>query len=221
MPLLDQDGAQLFSGLISESSREVLDKILSGRPRRAGVRLFGDPRLAEWIAGQSPLGQLARSLLGAKAQPVRAVLFDKIPASNWALGWHQDRTIAVRQRAEIDGFENWTVKAGTAHVEPPFARLEAMITMRVHLDDVGEDNGPLLVALGSHELGRIEESEIAAEVDARGTLPCLARAGDVWVYKAAILHASEASQRPGSRRVLQIDFSADELPGDLEWAGIG
>ena len=219
--MLDRDGAQLFSGLINELSRNSLEEIVSGRPRKAGVRLFDDPRLAGWIARQSPLAQLAYALLGEKAQPVRAILFDKTPASNWALGWHQDRTIAVRERADMDGFDNWTIKAGTMHVEPPFARLEAMITMRVHLDDVGMDNGPLLVALGSHQVGRIEEGAIAGEVAARATLACLARAGDVWIYKTAVLHASEASHRPYSRRVLQIDFSADELPGDLEWAGIG
>jgi len=156
----------------------------------------------------------------AQARPVRAILFDKNSETNWTLGWHQDRTIAVRERADVVGFSNWTMKSGVTHVEPPFAVLERMITARIHLDDVGADNGPLLIAPGSHRLGRLDASEIEATVEAAGPIECLARAGDVWVYKTAILHASEASRCATGRRVLQIDFSADKLPGDLEWAGI-
>jgi ectoine hydroxylase-related dioxygenase (phytanoyl-CoA dioxygenase family) len=219
--VLDQDGAQLFPGLINESLLENLEGILSNRPRGAGVRIYGDPALSEWISIRSPVGQLARSLLGDEAQAVRAILFDKSPETNWALGWHQDRTIAVRERTEVEGFDNWTVKAGITHVEPPFGLLERMITARIHLDDVDDDNGPLLIAPGSHRLGRLEEHEIKAAVESHGTMTCHANSGDVWIYKTAILHASEASHCSTSRRVLQIDFSADDLPGDLEWAGIG
>ena len=40
---------------------------------------------------------------------VLVLLFDKTPASNWALSWHQDRTIAAKQRADVEGFCPWTV----------------------------------------------------------------------------------------------------------------
>jgi ectoine hydroxylase-related dioxygenase (phytanoyl-CoA dioxygenase family) len=148
-------------------------------------------------------------------------LFDKSDEANWALGWHQDRTIAVRERREVEGFANWTLKAGTTHVEPPFALLQRMVTARVHLDDVGADNGPLLIVPGSHRLGRLIESEIGRVVDERYVFACLASVGDVWLYATPILHASEASRKPSGRRVLQVDFSADQLPGGLCWAGIG
>ncbi|MEO8547654.1 MAG: phytanoyl-CoA dioxygenase family protein [Sphingomicrobium sp.] len=218
---LAADGAQLFPNLLSAESIARVEEILSHRPREAGVRIYGDLRLSEWVGGTSAIGQLARSLLGTAARPVRAILFDKNRDTNWALDWHQDRTIAVRARAETQGFGNWTVKAGTPHVEPPFAVLERMITARIHLDDVGEDNGPLLIAPGSHQLGRQEESEIGAAVARRGAIACLASAGEVWVYKTAIVHSSKASRYPKTRRVLHIDFAADDLPGSLEWAGIG
>ncbi|HUE79173.1 MAG TPA: phytanoyl-CoA dioxygenase family protein [Sphingomicrobium sp.] len=157
--------------------------------------------------------------MGVAAQPVRAILFDKSDDSNWALGWHQDRTIAVRERIEVEGYNNWTLKAGTPHVEPPIAFLQRMITARVHLDDVGADNGPLLIKLGSHRLGRLAEDKIAVLVGT-GTFTCLASAGDVWLYATPILHSSEASRRPAGRRVLQVDFSTEQLPGGLQWAGI-
>ena len=220
MLTLDQDGAQLFPGLIVDFL-ESLEDILLKQPRGAGVRIYRDPDLSEWVSHESPVGQVVQSLLGDETQPVRAILFDKNAETNWALGWHQDRTIAVRERTVAEGFSNWTVKAGMTHVEPPFGFLERMITARIHLDDVGDDNGPLLIAPGSHRLGRLEESEIGAAAENCGAIACLACAGDVWVYKTAVLHASEASRLPSRRRVLQIDFSAENLPGTLEWVGIG
>ena len=65
---------------------------------------------------------------------MRAILFDKTPATNWSLGWHQDRTIAVAKRADVNGFGPWTVKSGLLHVAPPFDILVRMVTLRVHLD---------------------------------------------------------------------------------------
>lgn len=31
--------------------------------------------------------------------------FDKTAERNWALGWHQDRTVVVRERKETDGYD--------------------------------------------------------------------------------------------------------------------
>lgn len=106
------------------------------------------------------------------------------------------------------------------HVAPPIDLLERMLTIRIHLDDVSTDNAPLLIAPGSHRLGRIAEDEIASVVQRCGVRECLAAAGDVWLYATPILHASDASRKPGRRRVLQVDYAAEELPGGLEWLGI-
>jgi ectoine hydroxylase-related dioxygenase (phytanoyl-CoA dioxygenase family) len=152
--------------------------------------------------------------------PVRALLFNKTPERNWALGWHQDRTIPVRKRIETPGFAHWTIKSGIQHVEPPFALLERMLTLRVHLDPVGPANAPLLVAAGSQRLGKIPEQDITPIVQRLGTHACLAERGDIWLYATTILHASEAAEEPKSRRVLQVDYSADTLPPPLEWLGV-
>ncbi len=53
-----------------------------------------------------------------------------------------------------------------------------------------------------------------------GTTQCLADAGDVWLYATPILHASEAASRPAHRRVLQLDYAAQDLPDGLEWLGV-
>ena len=156
----------------------------------------------------------------AAARPVRAILFDKTAATNWALGWHQDRVIAVRERVETPGFGPWTRKHGALHVAPPFELLARMLTLRVHLDPVPATNGPLLVAPGSHRLGLVPQGEIAAVVERCGTAACLAEAGDIWAYSTPILHASERVHTPAHRLVLQVDYAAEDLPGGLEWLGL-
>lgn len=167
------------------------------------------------------LGFAAAEVLGAGSWPVRAILFDKSEGANWSLGWHQDRTIAVRRRAEAPGFGPWSRKAGMIHVEPPFALIEQMVTLRIHLDAVDADNAPLLVAPGSHRLGRLPDAEIEGAVERCGVLSCLAERGDIWRYRTAILHASAAAARPRRRRVLQVDYSARPLPSPLAWLGVG
>lgn len=126
----------------------------------------------------------------------------------------------MTRRVEVEGFGPWTVKDGLLHVAPPFAVLAGMVTLRVHLDPVPVTNAPLLVAPGSHHLGRVPEAEIAGAVRRCGIAACVAEAGDIWIYATPILHASEAARQPARRRVLQVDFAAGALPGGLEWAGL-
>lgn len=186
---------------------------------RVGIRLHGHPALVP-ILTTGPIHVIAAAHLGPTARPVRAILFDKTPATNWSLGWHQDRTVAVRTRVDVPGFGPWSIKQGIQHVEPPFAITEAMVTLRIHLDDTPEDNAPLLIAPGSHRMGRIAEDAIAATVGRCGIVTCTAQAGDVWRYATAILHASAAAQGNRRRRVLQVDYAAHPLPAGLEWLGI-
>jgi hypothetical protein len=188
-----------------------------GRP---GVQLAGDPALSGLLRDGSTLDQLAKARLGPAARPVRALLFDKRPGSNWALGWHQDRTIAVRARVDTIGFGPWSVKDGVAHVEPPFSLIEGMITLRAHLDAVAPDNAPLLVALRSHRLGRIAVGEMAGIVARSVVYACVAQPGDVWLSATPIVHASQPAAAPAHRRVLQVDYAASSLPNGLEWLGV-
>jgi hypothetical protein len=214
---LDRDGAQLFPAVFGPAEVAALLDLLAIPADRPGARLGRTPGLAEAIG---PADAIAAALLGPAACAVGAKLFDKSPARNWSLGWHQDRTVAVRARRDVPGFGRWTLKAGIGHCVPPFEYLERSLTLRVHLDPVGAGNAPLLVVPGSHRLGPIAEPGIAAAVERFGMRACLAEAGDVWAYRTPILHASERAQGPARRRVLQILYSADPLPGGLEWLGV-
>lgn len=218
---LENDGAQLFKAALSPTQLEALQCALAEQPLdHAGVRLSGVPKLRPFLSPAGLVGRIAASVLGSQCLPVRAILFDKSVDQNWSLGWHQDRTIAVNQRMELTGFGPWSVKSGMVHVEPPFDLLARMLTLRVHLDSVPDTNAPLLIAPKSHKRGRIATQDIPDVVRECGVISCLADAGDIWIYATPILHASDAAIEPLHRRVLQIDYSAGQLPGGLEWLGV-
>jgi hypothetical protein len=215
---IDGQGAQLYPGTLDRLELSQLRRLTDPLPPEPGIRILGG-EIASIVAGGA-LQNLAIDILGPQARPVRTILFNKTTGSNWPVGWHQDRTIAVRERRAVEGFGPWSRKDGVIHVEPPFAVLRGMITLRAHLDDCDGDNAPLLIAPGSHRLGRVPTAAIPAAVARLGSVPCLARAGDVWAYATSIIHASHRARVPRRRRVLHVDYAAAPLPGGLEWLGI-
>lgn len=218
---LDKDGAELASSLLSATELTTLDDLFERRLHaKAGTRLTGDRAFASIFAPTATLTKIATERLGVTARPVRAVLFDKTAEMNWPLGWHQDRTIALCRRIETPGFGPWSLKQGITHVEPPFELWSRMITLRAHLDEANADNAALIIAPGSHTLGRIPHSDVGRVVERCGKYTCAAQRGSIWIYRSSILHASDAALRPNRRRVLHVDFSAEDLPNGLEWLGV-
>ena len=217
----EEDGAQIFTEALDTAACFAIEQAIADLPSDVpGVRIGSAPALRAMFAVDGPIGSIAASALGPDARAVRAVLFDKTAARNWALGWHQDRTIVVEQRADTQGFGRWTVKAGLIQVEPPFAILERMVTIRVHIDPVDATNAPLRIVPGSHRLGRLPEANIKHVVEDRGERACLANRGDVWLYATPIIHGSRAAHPPRRRRVLQVDYAAVDLPEPLRWRGL-
>jgi hypothetical protein len=217
---LSHDGAERCDGAAAAALADIRRALAHLPPDQAGLRITGIEALRPLLAASGPIGAVAAASLGQRARAVRAILFDKTAATNWALGWHQDRTISVVERLDVTGFGPWTIKRGMPHVAPPFALLSRMVTLRVHLDDTPSTNAPLLIAPGSHRLGCVPVSDIDAAVQTCGIRACTALAGDIWIYATPILHASEAATRPVHRRVLQVDYAAEELPGGLRWLGV-
>lgn len=220
-PEFVRDGAALTARALDESALASLEQVLADQPRDvAGVRLFGVQGLRPFLEPEGMIGSCAAAKLGNAATPVRAILFDKTPSGNWSLAWHQDRVVAVRERIEVEGFGPWTRKHGALHVAPPFEVLADMITLRIHLDATPSSNAPLLIAPGSHRLGRILEADVPTVVEKCGVHACLAEPGDIWTYATPILHASERASAPTHRRVLQVDYAVGRLAGGLEWLGV-
>jgi len=50
------------------------------------------------------LRTLVEPVIGPGAFATSALLFDKLPRANWLVAWHQDLTIAVRERFDTEGF---------------------------------------------------------------------------------------------------------------------
>ena len=196
----------------------ALEECYASAPPAPGRRIIRLGGLAPFLTGSGVIAGLVERLAGHPMRPVRAIAFDKSPQANWALGWHQDRTINLAARAEVAGYGPWTVKQDSPHVEPPFEVIAAMLTLRIHLDPVTPDNAPLEIALGSHRHGYIAEGDVAGVAAESRLATCLASPGDVWAYATPILHASQRARLPARRRVLQVDFSAAELPQPLKWA---
>ena len=162
-----------------------------------------------------PLLPLLRDTLGPECGLVRVLYFDKPPDRTWTLPWHRDLTVAV-QRNDLPSaeFRNPTRKAGVAHVEAPRWLLESMLTLRIHLDTVTHENGPLMVLPGSHR----------ADADGDGScgapLAILAGRGDVLAMRPLLSHSS-GHAAPGNlrhRRVLHLEFAArPALPDGYAW----
>ncbi|MBI3730977.1 MAG: phytanoyl-CoA dioxygenase family protein [Burkholderiales bacterium] len=152
------------------------------------------------------------------AQTVRSIFFNKNADHNWLVSWHQDMTICVNQKIELGGYGKWTYKKGVHYTEPPAAILEAMLTCRIALDDAGTENAALKVIAGSHNSGKLDETQIQniSKTSAHNT--CVMRAGDILLMKPLLLHASDKARLATQRRVLHLEFSANTLPSPLDWA---
>jgi ectoine hydroxylase-related dioxygenase (phytanoyl-CoA dioxygenase family) len=169
------------------------------------------------LANSAALRALVETVLGADAFVVRGLLFDKTPEANWTVPWHQDLTIAVRERRDAPGFGPWTMKAGIPHVRPPVSVLENMLTLRVHLDDCDESNGPLRVLCGSHAFGILGDDATRQRLMGGAAVECVAKRGDVLLMRPLVLHASAAAIQPRRRRVIHLEFAASPLPHGIEW----
>ncbi len=172
---------------------------------------------ARELADSPAIRALVEPILGANAFVGRSLLFDKVPGANWKVAWHQDLTIAVCEKIETPGFEAWSMKDGVVHVQPPVSVLEQMLTVRLHLDDCGESNGPLRVIPGSHNSGRLGATEISQWRERKSDIPCLVPRGGVLLMRPLLLHASSPALNPHHRRVVHLEFAAQSLPNGIRW----
>jgi len=225
---LAADGFALVRGVYSledchRLGRELLAVLAACKDEASALRrngvVYGARNLLHLFPAASELWRrpalenVLLEVLGPKCGLVRGLFFDKPPGANWSLPWHRDFTIAVHEHGPIGGaFCNPTTKAGVPHVEAPDEVLRQMLTLRIHLDAVTTDNGPLEVLPGSH-----------ANRDAnpnREPVRILAAAGDVLAMRPLLMHASGESVPggPPHRRVIHLEFvGSDVLPVGYRW----
>lgn len=146
----------IFDTVLFEYFDALLERTADVEHGRGGLRnLLDVPEMRE-LATSEPIMKLVQSVLGGTAFPVRGILFDKQDGANWKVPWHQDVTIAVTSRIEIEGYGPWSIKSNVLHVQPPSSILENMLSVRLHLDDCPKTNGALRVVLNSHKIRKIE-----------------------------------------------------------------
>jgi len=212
--LVDQvvHGLQLALTTTDDESESIRSRTGTVYAARNVVSLYPE---ACQLWRQPAIEELLSEVLGSAFGLVRVLFFDKPPERSWSLPWHKDLTIAVRDNSLPSKlFRRPTMKAGVPHVEAPLEVLSAMLTIRIHLDQVTEDNGPLKVMSGSHLEGKDPTS---TSTECRSIL---VDRGDALAMRPLLAHCSGLSH-PGTtlrRRILHFEFAGMPcLPDGFEW----
>ena len=218
--LLTDGFATVDTGLTSDEIVALLSAVSrlpdDGESRGGHRDLFRLPEVRD-LAAHPAIHRWPSLVLGPGAFAVRAILFDKTPDANWKVAWHQDLTVPIKSVQETPGFGPWSEKAGIPHVQPPASVLERMLTVRIHLDPCGLENGPVRVLPGSHSAGKLSGAEIDSwktRVDPKDTPVGL---GGLLLMRPLLLHASSPATHPGHRRVIHLEYAAEPLPNGLVW----
>src|SRR5512132_2905982 len=101
MGVLQKQGFEIVQNVVDPKAVTSLTLAVEGSavPRsRAGMRHAMQVAEVRQLAWSSELLDFAQKDLGGNAVPFRATLFDKSPASNWLVVWHQDTALPFRER---------------------------------------------------------------------------------------------------------------------------
>jgi ectoine hydroxylase-related dioxygenase (phytanoyl-CoA dioxygenase family) len=209
----ERDGFAIVHDFCDVEFRDELARTFqSSRPER---NVLSYPSVRRLVRSRA-VSELLSNILAPKAFAVRAIYFEKSPDANWKVAWHQDLSIAVKEKHEVIGFGPWSEKEGVTHVQPPAEFMAKMVALRLHLDDNTSENGPLKVIPGSHLHGRLSTSA-TEQWKTHAAVECLSPAGSVLLMRPLLLHSSSASKKPLNRRVLHIEFANFDLPAPLVW----
>jgi ectoine hydroxylase-related dioxygenase (phytanoyl-CoA dioxygenase family) len=148
-----------------------------------------------------------RACLDEADVPLHCVYFDKSPSRNWLVPWHQDLSAPAADDFANEACLAVSNKDGVPYVQPPAELLQKMVSVRVHIDDSGVDNGPLRVIGGSHRHGRLTPEQIRTIRLCSTVSECVVPRGGVVVMRPLLLHASSKARVPVPRRVLQYLFA--------------
>ena len=209
--------ASVLDSLSIESFKVILKEAASAAHSRGGHRNLLDVTEMRKLANSEVIMKLVRPILGEAAFPVRGILFDKQGGANWKVPWHQDVTIAVANRQDVEGYGPWSIKRNVLHVQPPSSILEKMLSVRLHLDDCPKTNGALRVIPNSHKHGKLNRVQIEMMVAQGVPVTCEAGCGDALLMRPLLIHASSAAERPAHRRVVHFDYANVALASGLRW----
>jgi hypothetical protein len=207
---------------------DVVDEVLAAElaaafatPGRPGTRDGLACDAVRRLAASPPVCALVESILGPAAFAFRATLFDKTPAANWLVAWHQDRVVPLAARTDEPGFTRWSQKGGTVYAEPPAVVLRGLLAVRVDLDGSGPDTGGLRVLSGTHRDGVLAPAAIAERRARLAAAAPVVPARGALVMRPLLLHASPRANAPRHRRIVHLELAPCELPGTTQFRRAG
>jgi predicted DNA-binding transcriptional regulator YafY len=218
---LEKDGYSILNDVYTRTEIRKMGRILheyfnhSDEPSFGKRTLLKDIPSLKSILFNENLESLVKTI-DPNAFLVKAIYFDKPNDSNWFVSWHQDIPINVNEKIETEGFTSWTNKKGMNAVCPPEEIVKNIFTVRIHLDTTNDKNGALKVIPGSHTK-RFTNDEINSIVDVANPSLLEVQEGGIQLMKPLLLHSSSKSTNQKRRRVIHLEFSSNELPGELEW----
>ncbi|CAN1210524.1 Ectoine hydroxylase-related dioxygenase (Phytanoyl-CoA dioxygenase family) [Tumidithrix helvetica PCC 7403] len=168
------------------------------------------------IVFNDKLKSIISEIFGDNFFVVKSIYFDKPEASNWFVAYHQDLSIAVDRKLDLQGFSLWTKKQNTFAVQPPIEILQDNFTIRIHLDRTNAENGALKVIPKSHLKGIYRPETIDWSIEVENICPV--EKGGIMLMKPLLLHSSSRTKKRCKRRVIHIEFSRSMLPDNLNWA---
>jgi len=207
---LDVQGFASIPALLSPKRCREIASLLQPLQGLAGRRGLLDLRPVADLARELAIEPRVTTCLEASTVAVDALLFDKTPTTNWKVAWHQDLAMRIGIRAMLPGYSAWNCKHGVWYAQPPASVLEKIAALRVHLDDCGEQEGPLRVLVGSHRSGKVRAIDDIANRFA--SFICEAAQGDAWLMRPLLMHSSARAQQPSQRRVLHLVYAPADFP---------
>lgn len=224
---LKRDGFTIHNNIYTSSEiKQLISSINQADQSKSTFRksgnLFAIRQFLKEVPGIIPfifndkLKSLIAQFLGSGYFSVKSIYFDKPEQSNWFVAYHQDLTISVDKKIALDNYGPWTVKQNQFAVQPPLEVLNNLFTLRIHLDDTGEDNGALKVIPSSHLKGIYRPETIDWSIEKETV--CRVNKGGVMIMRPLLLHSSSRAVSNMKRRVIHIEFSNMELPDGLAWA---
>jgi len=205
MTKLDQDGWVITATHLDRTALEAL-RTSAFTEGSAGQRCLLDDGSVRQAALDLKRELIVANLLPRTAIAIQAITFDKNPATNWKVTWHQDLMLPFASKVESPDYTLPSLKDGIDYARPPREVLEELLAVRLHLDDCDETNGPLRVASGSHRHGIFKGAEIPSMLQQSQEVACLAKEGEVLLMRPLLLHASSPATAPKHRRVLHFVY---------------
>lgn len=222
-----KNGFAVIENIYTEDERRNIINAIegadtSGDTFRKSANLFAIRQFVKEIPQALPLifnenlRQVISEIFGQDYFIVKSIYFDKPGGSNWFVAYHQDLTISVDKKTDVEGYGPWTVKQNQFAVQPPLDILENIFTIRIHLDDTDANNGALRVVPGSQAKGIYRPETIDWQKETEAT--CSVPAGGLMIMKPLLLHSSGRTVNNENRRVIHIEFSNRQLAAPLQWA---